>query len=98
MRQVNLCEMRRRSSRVMLLAFVWRRGDWVRGSNGSKPRINADQPMRQRIVINLDEPKTVGAKTARKRRRWPRVLAILALLVLVIVVAAAAGGFFWWRH
>ena len=54
--------------------------------------------MPQRIVINLDGPRTEGTKPARKRRRWPRVLAILALLVLVIVVVAAVGGFFWWRH
>jgi len=54
--------------------------------------------MRQRIVINLDEPKTAGAKPVRKRRRWPRVLGILALLVLIVLVVAAAGGFFWWRN
>jgi hypothetical protein len=54
--------------------------------------------MRQRIVINLDGPKTEGAKTVRKRRRWPRVLGILALLVLIGVVVAAIGGFLWWRH
>ena len=54
--------------------------------------------MRQRIVINLDGPKTEGAKTVRKRRRWPRVLGILALLVLLVVVVAAVGGFLWWRH
>jgi uncharacterized membrane protein len=56
--------------------------------------------MRQRIVINLDGPKGEGSQRGRtgKRRRWPRVLAILALLVLVAVVAAAAGGFIWWRH
>ena len=50
--------------------------------------------MRQRIVINLDGPATEGAKPVRKRRRWPRVLGILALLVLLFVVAAAAGGYF----
>lgn len=49
--------------------------------------------MRQRIVINLDEPKTEGAKPVRKRRRWVRVLGILALVVLVLVVVVAAGGF-----
>lgn len=56
--------------------------------------------MRQRIVINLEGEgsKTEGAKPVRKRRRWPRVLAILALLVFVIVVVAAAGGFLWWRR
>ena len=59
--------------------------------------------MPQRIVINLDRPDGVpttprGRVPGSKRRRWPRVLAILALLVLVVIVAAAAGGFFWWRH
>ncbi|HJP94562.1 MAG TPA: hypothetical protein VJ875_21550 [Pyrinomonadaceae bacterium] len=59
--------------------------------------------MPQRIVINLDGPDGVATRPAgrvvgRKRRRWPRVLAILAVLVLVFVVVTAAGGFFWWRH
>ena len=58
--------------------------------------------MRQRIVINVDGPPGEETKrtpiTGRKRRRWPRVLAIFALLVLVVVVVAAAGAFFWWRH
>ncbi len=54
--------------------------------------------MRQRIVINLDAPKTEGTKLVHKRRRWPRVLGILALLVLIVVVVAAVGGFLWWRH
>src|SRR5215213_11702259 len=98
MRRVNWCGMRRRSSPAMPLACVWPRENWVRGSNGSKPRIKVDEPMRQRIVINLDEPKTAGAKPVRKRRRWPRVLGILALLVLIVLVVAAAGGFFWWRN
>ena len=54
--------------------------------------------MRQRIVINLDERKTEGAKPVRKRRRWPRVLGILALVGLLVVVVAGVGGFLWWRH
>jgi hypothetical protein len=58
--------------------------------------------MRQRIVINVDGPPDEGTKRARisgrKRRRWPRVLAILGLLVLLGVIAVAAGGFLWWRH
>ena len=56
--------------------------------------------MRQRIVINLDGPKSGTARAARdgKRRRWPRVLAILAALVLVFLVVASVGGFIWWRH
>ena len=54
--------------------------------------------MRQRIVINLEGQGAAGRKPVQKRRRWPRVLAILALLILVGVVAVAAGGYFWWRH
>jgi nitrate reductase NapE component len=50
--------------------------------------------MRQKIVINLDQPPTGGAKPVRKRRRWLRVLGILALLVLLFVVVAAVGGYF----
>ena len=49
--------------------------------------------MRQRIVINVDGSKTEGAKPVRKRRRWPRVLAIFGLMVLLLVVVAAAAGF-----
>ena len=58
--------------------------------------------MRQRIVINLDEPPggaTLPAKKrAGKRRRWPRVLATLFGLLLLIVLVVAVGGFLWWRH
>ena len=54
--------------------------------------------MRQRIVINLDGPTKDGTRLVRKRRRWPRVLAVLALLVLIGVVGLAVGGYFWWRH
>lgn len=53
--------------------------------------------MPQRIVINLDEPAGEATQRTRmsgnKRRRWPRVLGILALVVLVLVVVAAVGGF-----
>src|SRR5262245_10636777 len=53
--------------------------------------------MRQRIVINLDGPAGEATQRSRtsgkKRRRWPRVLAILTLLVLVFVVVAAVGGY-----
>jgi hypothetical protein len=57
--------------------------------------------MRKRIVIDLDAPggsaqqrRQVGAK----RRRWPRVLAILFGLFVVGVVVALIGGFLWWRN
>jgi hypothetical protein len=58
--------------------------------------------MRQRIVINLDNPNGGAAQQGRapkgKGRRWLRVLGILAGLVLLIVVGAAVGGFLYWRH
>ena len=56
--------------------------------------------MRKRIVINLDAPEggSVARSRTGKRRRWPRILAILFLFVLFLVVAAGVGGFLWWRH
>jgi len=58
--------------------------------------------MRKRIVINLDSPSGSAPHRGRaaggKRRRWPKVLAIIAGLVLVVFVAALVGGFLWWRH
>jgi hypothetical protein len=58
--------------------------------------------MPQRIVINLEGPGTEATQRTRtsgkKRRRWPRVLGILALLVLVFVAVAAVGGFLLWRR
>src|SRR6266404_3601903 len=51
---------------------------------------------RKRIVINLDQSS--GAQPRKRRaRRWPKVLALLAVLI-VVVVTAAAGGYLWWRH
>jgi hypothetical protein len=55
--------------------------------------------MRQRIVINLDEQATAKAKPLKgKRRRWPRVLGILALLFVIGVVGVGVAGYFLWRH
>src|SRR5687768_13778414 len=57
---------------------------------------------RKRIVIDLDAP--AGSATAhapvnraRKSRRWPKVLAILAVLMFVAVFVAAIGAYVWWR-
>ena len=54
--------------------------------------------MRQRIVINLDAPQATPEKPARKRRRWPRVLGIVALLLLLVVGVAATEAFLWLRN
>ena len=60
---------------------------------------------RKRIVINLDAPPDGTAVTTErplprsgKKRRWPKVVAILLTLFLVAIVGLAVGGFFLWRH
>jgi hypothetical protein len=63
-------------------------------------------PPRNRIVINLSEslnqqpgvPGRVPAARMVRPRRWPKVLAVLAVAFLMISIMLAAGGFFWWRH
>jgi hypothetical protein len=52
-----------------------------------------------RIVVNFDPAKgpTPGRPKPR-RRRWLRILALLALFVAVFVVVIAVAGFFSWRR
>lgn len=52
--------------------------------------------MGKRIVINLEPGNKPPAR--RKSRRWPKILALLALVLVVVIGLAAVGGFFWWRH
>ena len=55
---------------------------------------------RKRIVINLDSApgsRSPGVGTTR-RRRWPKVLAVLAILLMAGVVFIAAAAFFGWRY
>jgi hypothetical protein len=58
--------------------------------------------MRNRIVIDLDarEGRTPGRgpTPGARRRRWPRILAILAGLAIFGFVVALIGGFLFWRH
>ena len=54
--------------------------------------------MGQRIVINLEPGAGSKPPVRRKSRRWPRVLALLAIVLIVVIGLAAVGGFFWWRH
>ncbi|HEU4508309.1 MAG TPA: hypothetical protein VFR78_08745 [Pyrinomonadaceae bacterium] len=57
--------------------------------------------MGNRIVVNLEAPPQ-NVPTARaaqgRRRRWPRVLAILGVVILVVVVVVAVAGFVSWRY
>lgn len=58
--------------------------------------------MRNRIVIDLDaregRPPGRGLAPRSRRRRWPRILAILAGLAIFGFVVALIGGFLFWRH
>jgi hypothetical protein len=60
--------------------------------------------MKNRIVINLDQPAgavrsgAAGSGAGVRRRRWPRVLAALLAICVAIVLIAAASVFFWWRN
>lgn len=59
---------------------------------------------KNRIVINLDQPpsglpqSSFGRRTGQRRRRWPKVLAILAVSGILVVMIVVAGAFFWWRN
>lgn len=58
--------------------------------------------MRKRIVINLDaregQPPGGSRMSGARRRRWPRILAVLALVSVVAVVLVLIGGFLGWRY
>ena len=67
--------------------------------------MDANEPIKKRIVINLDSPPGAvprGApqvyQTPRKTRRWPKVIAILLVLLFVVALSAAGGVYLWWRH
>jgi hypothetical protein len=70
--------------------------------------MDAHDPVRKRIVINLDAPGGAGQygsaqgahvyQAPRKGRRWLKLIAILLILIFVGTLGLAAAGFFWWRH
>lgn len=63
--------------------------------------MDVNDPIRKRIVINLDAPPGSPAarrQPSRKTRRWPRVVAIMAVFLFAGIIVAAVGGFLWWRH
>jgi hypothetical protein len=71
--------------------------------------MDANDPIRSRVVINLDSPpggrppagytpRAYGQQQPRKSRRWLKVLAVLFLLMVFAVVGLAVGGFLWWRN
>lgn len=59
---------------------------------------NPKGPRRQRLVINFDQRDTARNVQRRRKRRWPKVLAGLAVTAVALVVLVAVGLFFWWRH
>lgn len=62
-----------------------------------------DSPIKNRIVINLDQPGGAtplrsGSSSQSRRRRWPKVLGVFLLLCVAVVLVAGIASFFWWRH
>jgi hypothetical protein len=54
---------------------------------------------RKRIVIDLNSLPIAGNSiTTRRRKRWPKVLALLVVGLLAILLIIGAGGYFWWNH
>jgi uncharacterized membrane protein YvbJ len=51
-----------------------------------------------RIVVNIDPATGPAASRQPKRRRWLRILAILALVVVACIVVVAIAGYFGWRR
>jgi uncharacterized membrane protein len=52
---------------------------------------------RKRLVISFEQPSD-AKRSAKRGRRWPKILAVLGLLVVLGAGLAVAGGFLWWRH
>ena len=57
---------------------------------------------RNRIVIDLNQqgavPLRSGSSAAPRRRRWPKVLAVLAAFCVVLVLIVGTVLFLWWRQ
>jgi hypothetical protein len=51
-----------------------------------------------RIVINLEPGKASAAARPKGRRRWLRILGVLAILFVAVIVVVAIAGFFSWRR
>ena len=68
--------------------------------------MEANEPIKKRIVINLDAPPggygSSGsrgyAQPQKKSRGWLKILLVFFLLIALGVVAVGVGGFFWWRN
>jgi len=68
--------------------------------------MEANDPIKRRIVINLDAPPggqgSAGSRgygqQRRKSRTWLKVLVVFFLLISLGVVAVGVGGFLWWRN
>jgi hypothetical protein len=61
---------------------------------------------KNRIVINLDQPAPGQPRSSfspsgmgnQRKRRWPKILAVLAAFCVLIVLIAVAGVYLWWRN
>lgn len=51
-----------------------------------------------RIVVNFDPAASPAAARPKRRRRWLKVLAVLAICFVLFIGLIAVGGFFAWRR
>lgn len=51
-----------------------------------------------RIVVNFDPSAAPPAARSKRGRRWPKVLAVLAICFVLFIGLIAIGGFFAWRR
>lgn len=65
--------------------------------------MDVKEPIRKRIVINIDQPLGQGASRSQKSnairsRRWPKVVAFVSAFLIVVCLIAVVGAYLWWRH
>jgi hypothetical protein len=62
--------------------------------------------IKNRIVINLDQSSAGQARSSfsppaignQRKRRWPKVLAVLVAFCVFVVIVAVGGVYLWWRN
>lgn len=62
----------------------------------SSERMKSESP-RRRFVIDLTRTDRPKASTGKPKRRWPKVLLILATIGALVVMIGAGGVYFWWQ-
>lgn len=68
--------------------------------------MKANERNKNRIVINLDQPSSGQPRSSlsppgtgnRGKRRWAKILAVLAAFCFLVVLLAITGAYLWWRN